>query len=239
MAESARAIGRRILSIGGWGQRSFGPLPNEPTESEELANSLTGAVGLLASVIAVGYLLEGTLQHGQPEYLLSALLYGATLVLSFAATTLYHGARCRFRKQKLRVLDHCAVFALIAGSYTPVAVVGLGGRLGWGLFAGIWAIAGAGILFKLRVRFRYPGTSVLIYLAMGWIGVLTIRPVIEALGFQATALLAAGGLAYTIGTIFFGAKRMPYNHAVWHLLVILGSACHYAAITSYVLAPAA
>ena len=229
---------KRLLAFGGWGQRSAGALP-ETTEAEELANSITGGLGLLMSLIGLAFLLRGTLAYGHPDYLISAGVYGLTLVLSFAATTLYHGTRHTPRKERLRVLDHCAVYALIAGSYTPIAVVALGGRTGWWLLASVWVLAALGVLFKLRYRFRFPGTSILMYLLLGWLGIVTIRPVIDALGLRAFLLVAAGGLAYTIGTIFYGAKRMPHNHAVWHLLVILGCAFNYAAITGYVLTPAA
>lgn len=231
-------ISRQLLEIGGWGQRTYGDLP-EATESEELANSLTGGLGLLASLIGMAVLVQATLHMGRVEYLFSATVYGATLIFSYAATTAYHGARDAERKVRLRLVDHCAIYLLIAGSYTPVAVAGLGGRVGWILLATVWALAGIGILFKLRFRYRFPGTSVLLYLLMGWLAVITIRPLFEAIGSSGFALLAAGGLAYTIGTIFFGAKRLPYNHAVWHVLVILGSGLHYAAILQYVLVPAA
>ena len=228
----------RILAFGGWGQRSTGRLP-EATEAEELANSLTGGVGLVASLLGLAFLIQVARSFGEAEYLISAAIYGLTLVFSFGATTMYHGARRGPRKERLRVLDHCAVYALIAGSYTPIALVGLEGRTGWGLLASVWVLAALGILFKLRFRFRFPGTSILIYLALGWLGIFTIEPVIDALGMRAFLLLASGGIAYTIGTIFFGAKRLPHNHAVWHLLVILGCSFNYAAITIYVLVPTA
>lgn len=216
----------------------MGALP-EATWQEELVNSVTGGVGLVGAVLALGILVQVALQAGHFEYLFGAVVYGFTLVFSYAATTLYHGVRHASRKERLRVLDHCAVYTLIAGSYTPVAIAGLGGRTGWLLLGAVWALAGIGILFKLRYRFRFPGTSVLIYLLMGWLGILTIRPVMEAVGSQGFLFLTAGGLAYTIGTIFFGAKRLPYHHAVWHVLVILGSGFHFLAISGYVLAPGA
>jgi hemolysin III len=211
----------------------------EATRQEELANSITGAFGLVGSVVALAVLLQTALEAGRFEYLFGATVYGVTLILSYAATTLYHGVRHAPRKERLRVLDHCAVYTLIAGSYTPLAVAGLGGKTGWLLLAAVWSLAGIGIAFKLRFRFRFPGTSVLIYLLMGWLGLVTIQEVMAVMGQQGFVLLAAGGLAYTIGTIFFGAKRLRYHHAVWHLLVILGSGFHFLAISGYVLAPVA
>ena len=228
---------RRIVEAGGWGQRTYTDLPEDVSEREELANSLTGAVGLLGSFIALVVLVR----HPTPSLAvgLSAVVYGLTLIASYAATTIYHSTTDPTRKARWRLLDHCAVYLLIAGSYTPLAVAGVGGRLGWSVLVLVWLLATFGIVFKLTFRFRFPGTSVAIYIVMGWLGVLLIGDIVEAVGTGGVLLIAAGGLSYTLGTVFFGAKRIPYHHAVWHLLVIAGSVLHYKAIVDHVLVAAA
>lgn len=223
---------KKVLVLGGWGERSTGCLP-EATDAEERANSITGGIGLTASLVGLALLLDQP--TAELSYRIGAAVYGLTLVVSYAVNTLYHAEPHRPLKERLRLLDHCAVYALIAGTYTPIALVGLGGRLGWTVLAASWTLAGLGILFKVRCRFRYPGTSIALYLLMGWLAIPVVPRLLEAVGWDALLLMTAGGLAFTIGTIFFGAKRMPHHHAVWHLLVLVGSGCHYAAILGYVL----
>lgn len=232
-----RTAGRRLLDAGGWGQRTVGALP-DVSEKDELANTLTGGFGLLGSLVGFFVLLDLGARVGSPGALVGATVYGLSLVLSYLATTLYHSARCEVRKARWRVWDHCAVYVFIAGSYTPLAISGLGGTSGWWLLVAVWSLALFGILFKLRFRFRFPGTSVLIYLVMGWLGVFMIGEVMASIGPDGVALLAAGGVAFTIGTIFFGAKRIPYHHALWHVLVMAGSALHYLAVVDHILPPA-
>ncbi len=233
--EQRRPLHKRVQEAGGWGKRDFDALPESVTDREEMLNSLTGAVGLVASLIALA-LLVGTPTPNLTVQL-SAVIYGLTLVASYGATTIYHSAKCHVRKARWRLLDHCAVYALIAGSYTPLAIA-VGGRFGWLVLGSVWALAGFGILFKLRFRFRYPGTSVAIYLVMGWLGVFMMSEILSTVGPGGLTLMAAGGASYTLGTVFFGAKRLPYNHAVWHLLVIAGSVFHYMAVVDYMLTAA-
>jgi len=231
-----RDVGRRLQEVGGWGDRTFDALP-EVERRHELANSITGGLGLLGSLIGLAMLVDLGTRLGNTAALVSGTIYGLSLVLSYTATTVYHGLSCEIRKARWRIADHCAVYVLIAGSYTPLAVGGVGGRGGWLLLVAVWGLALAGIAFKLRFRFRFPGTSVAIYLVMGWLGIFLIGEVIANVGAHAVWLMAAGGLAFTIGTIFFGAKRIPYHHAVWHVLVIAGTWLHYQAIVAYVLPP--
>jgi len=230
--EDRLPLHRRIQEAGGWGSRDFEALPQSVTEREEFLNSLTGAIGLVGSVIALGMLVGTPTPNLTMQ--LSALIYGLTLVASYGATTIYHSAKCHVRKARWRILDHCAVYALIAGSYTPLAIA-VGGRVGWLVLGSVWMLASFGILFKLRFRFRYPGTSVAIYLGMGWLGVFMLGEILRTVGPGGLTLMAAGGASYTLGTVFFGAKRLPYNHAVWHLLVIAGSVFHYLAVVDYIL----
>lgn len=231
-----RQAGERLKQTGGWGDRTFDALP-DVCERQELANSLTGAVGLVGSLIGLALLVDLGATLGSVTALVAATVYGLSLVFSYLATTVYHSARCQVRKARWRVADHCAVYVLIAGSYTPLAVGGVGEEAGLLLLAAAWGLAALGIAFKLKFRFRFPGTSVAIYLVMGWLGVFMIGEVFANVGGQAVALIAAGGLAFTLGTIFFGAKRLKYHHAVWHVMVIAGSALHYVAITEHVLLP--
>ncbi len=239
MRRGEASLAERVARAGGWGVRTVTPLPECVSEREELANSITGGFGLLGSLVALGVLIDLGRPTGNLGVQLSAVAYGLTLVLSYAATTVYHAARCRVRKARWRILDHCAVYALIAGSYTPLAVVGIGGRLGTFVLVSAWGLALLGVAFKLRFRFRYPGTSVAVYLVMGWLGIFMIGEILEAVGSSAVLLMAAGGAAFTIGTIFFGAKRLPYNHAVWHVMVMAGTLLHYKAIVDHVLVAAA
>ncbi|MDX1394856.1 MAG: hemolysin III family protein [Gemmatimonadota bacterium] len=234
--DELRQAKERLFAVGGWGDRTFEDLP-DVCHQQELANSVTGAIGLLGSLIAFAMLIDLGTQLGSTAALVSGTIYGLTLVLSYTATTVYHSLRCEVRKARWRVADHCAVYLLIAGSYTPLAIGLVGGKPGWLLFAAVWALALLGIAFKLKFRFRYPGTSVAIYLVMGWLGVFLVKTVIDSAGFEAFLLIAAGGLSFTIGTLFFGAKRFKYHHAMWHVMVIAGCALHYLAIVGHILPP--
>lgn len=231
---NAPGVWARLLAFGGWGSGARGALPGA-TEAEERANSLTGAVGLAASLVGLALLLDRP--SIEFSYRIAAVVYGLTLVGSYAINTLYHAEPEARLKQRLRLLDHCAVYALIAGTYTPVALAGLGGPLGWAVLAAAWTLAGLGIAFKLRYRFRYPGLSLTFYLAMGWLVVPFVPRLHEAAAPGGFWLLVAGGAAFTLGTVLFGAKRLPHHHAAWHLLVLAGTGCHYAAIVGYLLPP--
>ena len=172
----------------------------------------THAAGLVASVVGVGALVYLGVSRGEGLHVASAGLYGATLVALYAASTLYHAFRRPGVKRVLRVLDHCAIYLLIAGTYTPFVLVGLGGRLGWTLFGVVWAMAAAGIVFKVFATGRFAVVSTAAYVAMGWLGVVAL------------------------GTFFYH-RRLPYAHALWHVFVLLGSVCHFVAIGLYVLVP--
>ena len=172
--------------------------------------------------------------RGEVLHVASAGVYGATLVALYAASTLYHAFRRPGVKKVLRVLDHCAIYLLIAGTYTPFVLVGLGGGLGWTLFGLVWAMAAAGIVFKIFATGRFAVVSTAAYVAMGWMGVIAFKPLVDALPASAIVWLVLGGLAYTAGTIFYH-RRIPYSHALWHVFVLLGSACHFVAIGLYVL----
>jgi len=206
------------------------------TVGEEAANVATHAVGLLASVVGVVVLVYLGVARGEILHVASAGVYGVTLVALYTASTLYHAFRRPGVKRVLRVLDHCAIYLLIAGTYTPFVLVGLGGGWGWTLFGIIWAMAAAGIVFKVFATGRFAVISTAAYVSMGWLGVVAIGPLVRSLPGAALAWLLAGGIAYTAGTLFYH-RKIPYSHALWHVFVLIGSVCHFVAIGLYVLVP--
>jgi hemolysin III len=208
------------------------------TVREEAANVATHAAGLVASIVGVVVLVYLGVVRGEVLHVASAGLYGATLVALYAASTLYHAFREPGVKRVLRVLDHCAIYLLIAGTYTPFVLVGLGGGWGWALFCVVWAMAAAGIVFKVFATGRFAVASTAAYVAMGWLGVVAIGPLVRSLPGVALAWLLAGGVAYTAGTFFYH-RKIPYSHALWHVFVLAGSVCHFVAIGLYVLVPGA
>lgn len=204
---------------------------------EEVANSVTHGLGLVASLVGGIVLVVLAAERGEAWHVVSAAVYGSTLVALYAASTLYHALKGTRARNVLRLLDHCAIYLLIAGTYTPITLVSLRGNWGWALFGAVWALAAAGILFKAFATGRFGYLSTVAYVLMGWICILALKPILMLLSPGAIALLLAGGVAYTLGTIFYAWERIPYSHAVWHLFVIVGSVCHYLAIALYVLAP--
>lgn len=198
--------------------------------ADEIANSITHGVGLLLSVVGGAVLVSLAALHGGPRQLAACALYGTTLVLLYAASTCYHGARRPRLKHALRMVDHAAIYLLIAGTYTPFTLLALRGAWGWGLFAAAWAMALAGVVYKLLFLGRSPRLSTALYLGMGWMAVIAARPLFGAVGPAGAAWILAGGLSYTAGVWFFARDHLPYRHAIWHLFVLGGSACHYVAV---------
>jgi len=204
------------------------------TAAEELANSLTHGLGLVLAVVGIVVLVVAAALHGGTAEIVGCAVFGASLVLLYASSTLYHSVRSPQAKAVLRTLDHSAIFVLIAGTYTPFTLVTLRGPWGWTLFAVVWSVAAAGITLRLVLRRRPTALFLSLYLAMGWCVVVAARPLFAAVGPPGVALLAAGGLAYSLGVPFYVWRRLPYHHAVWHLFVLAGSAFHYAAVLRYV-----
>ncbi len=207
-------------------QKSFG---------EEFANSVTHGVGLGLSVAGLVVLVILTALRGTAWHVVSCTIYGSTLVILYAASTLYHSIQSPRAKRVLRIIDHGAIYLLIAGTYTPFTLVNLRGGLGWTLFGVVWTLAALGIVFKVFHVDRVPIVSTLVYLSMGWLVVIAWKPVVTLIPVGGLALIAAGGAAYTLGVFFFAANRIPYNHAIWHLFVLAGSIFHYVAVLLYVL----
>jgi hemolysin III len=201
---------------------------------EELANTLTHGLGAVASLIAGVALVAVAALGGDPWRIVGAATFGAALVLLYTASAIYHGAPGGPAKGRLEIADHCAIFILIAGSYTPFTLVTLRGPWGWSLFGVIWGLAAAGVVLKLRFATRFALASTLVYIAMGWLVVVAAGPLMSALPLGTLLLLVAGGVTYTAGTLFYHNRRIPFAHAIWHLFVIGGSALHYAAVATVV-----
>ena len=201
---------------------------------EEFANTLTHGFGLVLSIFGFLVLVVMASLGGEPVIIAGSVLYGISLIVLYAASTVYHVSTSLDLKKKLQVVDHCCIYLLIAGSYTPFGLVLAGDAFGRGLLIGIWAFALVGIAVKLVVGARFPFINVMSYLVMGWLGALAVQPLFEALGIMPVALAVAGGLAYTIGVIFFPLKFIRHHHAIFHLFVLAGSIFHYAAIVLYV-----
>jgi hemolysin III len=202
---------------------------------EEVANTLTHGAGTLAAAVGGATLVTMVAASGDRIRLVSALVYSVSLVALYAASTLYHWEQEQRTKTRLELLDHCAIFVLIAGTYTPFLLISLGKSVGPTMMWLVWSLAIAGVVFKLAFGTRFRIASTLLYIAMGWLIVLVAGPMIAALPLLSLALLVAGGLAYTAGTYFFCNERIPYCHAIWHLFVLAGSACHFAAIAMQLL----
>jgi hemolysin III len=203
--------------------------------AEEIVHAITHGVGVVLSVAGLAWMLYLALGSGDPWRIVASCVYGASLIALFLASTLYHAWPASPRKHLFKLLDHCAIYLLIAGTYTPFVLVTMRTGTGWLLFGAIWALATAGILTKLWYRHRYPKLSMISYLVMGWLVVLAAPEVARAVGSSAMVWLVAGGLAYTIGAVFYAAKRLPFNHAIWHLFVVAGSVFHFMAVILYVL----
>lgn len=202
---------------------------------EEIANSITHGFGAMLSVAGLTLLVTHAAQQNDVWRIVSFSIYGGTMILLFLMSTLYHSFQHEKVKQVFKMLDHCAIYLLIAGTYTPFLLVTLRGTMGWILFAVIWLLALLGIIFKLAFRHRFKKLSLVTYVTMGWLALLVGQELTRSLSAGGMAWLIAGGLAYTLGVIFYVWKKLPYNHAIWHLFVLAGSLCHYTAIFFYVL----
>jgi hemolysin III len=202
---------------------------------EEIANAVTHGLGLIGSLLGIPVLLGAAAAGNDRALLIGTIIFAATLVALYATSTLYHALPPSRAKRICRLLDHSAIYLLIAGTYTPFAVGVLRGGWGWGLLGVIWVLAALGIVFKALGGLRFPRLSTLLYLGMGWLAVLVLRPLAAALPLAGVAWVVGGGLLYTAGVLFFVWERPRYSHMVWHLFVLGGSACHFFAVLWYAL----
>lgn len=204
---------------------------------EELANVVTHGTGLAASLVGLPPLIWVANAHGDASQIVACSVFAASLVVLYTASTIYHVLPTSPAKHLLRVIDHVAIYLLIAGSYTPFTLGVLRGAWGWTLFGLVWGLAGVGIFHKTILGFRFPRLSTLLYLAMGWLAVVAIGPLARALPAAGLTLLFAGGLCYTAGVALFVRDHLPYRHTMWHLCVLAGSVCHYVAVLQYATGP--
>ncbi len=205
------------------------------TESEELANRITTGVGAVASLVGLVVLLVVAGRLGDPWRIVSCSIFGGSLVVSYTISTLYHTVRSPRTRYLFRILDHVMIYVLIAGTYTPFTLVSLQGAWGWSLFGTVWGLAVAGAVFKAFMTHRLRILGPVFYIAMGWVALVAIDPLVEAISESGVRWLFAGGIVYTSGIVFYAWDRIPYNHAIWHVFVLGGSLCHYLAVWWYVL----
>lgn len=203
---------------------------------EEVVNALTHGIGAAVALGASAVLITLAAIFGDGWQLASAIVFGSSLLLLYLASTLYHAIPHPIAKARLKIFDHCAIYILIAGTYTPFTLIGLRDDGGWLLFWIAWGLAALGVSFKLFFTGRFKLVSTLIYVAMGWMGLAAIGPMMRQLPPSTLAWLIAGGVAYTLGAVVYMSKRLRYAHAIWHLFVIAGSVCHFVAVASQVLA---
>ena len=204
--------------------------------AEEIANSISHGIGLVFGIVGLVLLLVQAIEtNASTTAIASYSLYGGSMILLFLASTLYHAIPHARAKRWLKLFDHCAIYLLIAGTYTPFLLVGLDSPLARGLMVVIWGLALLGIVFKLTIAHRFKVLSLLTYLLMGWLSLVVIYQMVMKLAPGSVTLLAIGGIVYSLGVIFYVCKRIPYNHAIWHGFVLGGSVCHFFAIYLYIL----
>ena len=205
------------------------------TTGEEIVNAITHGVGAALSVAALVWMTVLAVRSGRAVDLASALIYGGTMVILYTMSTLYHAIANRSAKKVFQVFDHCTIYLLIAGTYTPFALSALGGMLGWTIFGAIWALAALGIVLNAVDMKKFRVFSTILYPLMGWAIVAAFKPLCAAVPAAGIRLLVAGGVAYTLGLIFYGLKKYRYMHSVWHLFVLAGSVLHFLSVVLYVL----
>jgi len=204
---------------------------SEPTTiGEEVANAVTAGAGAALSIVGLALLVSRAVDTGDPWRIFSFTIFGVTMVLLYVVSTLYHSLYHTRARRLFKVLDHAFIYLLIAGTYTPFMLVHLRGPWGWSMFGALWALAIAGVVFKIAYTDRFRRASTLLYLALGWLGVIAAKPLISAVPSSALLWLLAGGAVYSLGTLFYVWRGQRYHHAIWHLFVLGGTGCHYVAI---------
>jgi hemolysin III len=210
------------------------PLRREQSHGEEIANSVSHGIALVAALAASPLLILHAVRHGDPGFVVGASIFAATMVLLYLASTLYHALPSGRAKRVFRVVEHSAIFLLIAGTYTPFTLGVLRGALGWTLLALVWGLAIAGLALKVLDRMSHPIVSTSLYLLMGWLVLIAIDPLAARVPASGLLWLFAGGVAYTAGVVFFAFdSRLRYGHFIWHLFVMAGTACHFCAVYGY------
>ena len=200
---------------------------------EEVANSISHGLGLVLAIVAVPILVMAALRGGSMRFVVGVSVFGGTMILLYLASTLYHSLTHEAAKDLCRLFDHTAIFLLIAGTYTPFSLGVLRGPWGWSLLAVIWTLAIVGITLKIRKRTRHSRITIVLYVIMGWLAIVAVKPMVMLIPVPGLLLIFAGGMAYTGGLAFFAAQRIRYNHFIWHLFVIAGTTCHFFAVLWY------
>ena len=203
--------------------------------AEEKTNIISHAIGLVLSIVALVLLVLRASLYGDILQLVSVSIFGVSLIALYAASTLYHSAKDPAVRTRLRIIDHATIYVLIAGTYTPLTLISLGGTVGWVIFSASWAMAFTGISLKVFFTGKFDLLSTLMYVFMGWIIVFAIKPLMDNMSSEGLFWLFAGGVAYTTGAIIYSIKKVPFNHAIFHLFVLLGSFCHFVSVYFYVL----
>lgn len=211
------------------------PSPPRYSFPEEVAHAITHGIGLALSVAALVILIVMASFRGTAWHVVSVSLYGATLVMLYAASTFYHAIPQPRAKEVLRTLDHAAIYLLIAGTYTPFVLVNLRGGWGWALFGIVWGLAALGAALEATAKQGPKALSLTLYIGLGWMVAIAVKPLLENVPHGGLILLLLGGLCYTVGVVFFSWRRLPYHHAVWHVFVLSGSVCHFFAVLLYVI----
>lgn len=215
-------------------------VPDEVLQSagEEIANSVTHGIGALLSIAGLVVLVVLSALRADVWAVVTTAIYGATLIMLYTCSALYHGVRSARTKRLLRKFDHAAIYLLIAGTYTPLVLGPLRGALGWSIFGVIWGLAVAGVVLKFWFTGRFDALSTALYVAMGWLIVIALKPLFEQMSWVGCTLLVAGGVTYTAGVVFYAFDRIRYFHAIWHLFVLGGSVLQYFAVFDAVIPPA-
>ena len=209
------------------------PAKRVQTRGEELANTISHGIGALGALIGAPFLVLAGIRHGDPALLAGVIVFAVTAAVLYFASSIYHALPPGKAKEICEVIDHSAIYLLIAGTYTPFTLGVLRGPMGWTLFGLVWAMAVAGVILKSVRGVRNPIFSTSLYLLMGWLIVIALRQLLANIPTPGLLWLVAGGLAYTVGVVFYAIKRVPYFHFVWHLFVLTGTVCHYFAVLWY------
>ncbi|HEY5653939.1 MAG TPA: hemolysin III family protein [Pontiella sp.] len=199
----------------------------EYSDSEEVANSITHGLGFFIGIAVLVILVVFSSLRKSAWEITSCAIYGTTFILLYLSSTLYHSARNPKVRRIMKIIDHSAIYLLIAGTYTPLTLAPLRGALGWSIFGAVWGTAVVGIVFKIFFTGRFKALSLVSYLVMGWFCLVAIKPLYQELGTTGFVFLSAGGLCYSVGAIFYAWKALKWSHAVWHLFVLAGSLCHF------------
>jgi hemolysin III len=203
------------------------------SRGEEIANSVSHGVGLLAALAATPVIVLSAVRHGGAARIAGVSVFAAAMVLLYLTSTLYHALPRNCAKRVFQVLDHAAIFLMIAGTYTPITLGVLRGTWGWTLFGLVWSLAITGVALTAGGGVRYPKLTTSLYLAMGWLVLIAVKPLWLRMPSEGLLWLLAGGIAYTVGVVFYAAKRVRYSHFIWHLFVITGTSCHYIAVLRF------